>query len=204
MKLTLTDCVVFGVVTLLFATAASAQPLAEVAKKEKERRQTLAEQTDKAKVYTNENLGSAGRLTTGTSTPAGAAAPGTPVASAASTSAAGGGEQASQSAGSTPAGQAAPTEQRDEQYWRKRITAAREALKRNELMAAALQNRVDGLWADFTSRDDPAQRAVVAQQRQEAMAEQQRMNTEVDRLKKEIADIEEEARRARVPPGWLR
>jgi hypothetical protein len=197
MKLTLPDCVVRSAAALVIATAAtaaSAQPLADVAKQEKERRQTLAEKPEKAKVYTNDNLGSARRLTTGTSMPA---AP-------ASTSTAGGGQPAAQP-GSTPQTPEAPADSaRDEQYWRKRITAARDALKRTELMAAALQNRVDGLWADFTSRDDPAQRAVVEQQRQEAMAEQQRVNAEVDRLKKEIPDIEEEARRARVPPGWLR
>jgi hypothetical protein len=200
MKLTLTDCLVLSVAALVIATAAtaaSAQPLADVAKKEKDRRQTLAEKPEKAKVYTNDNLGGAGRLTTGTAMPAAAPA-------SAATPAGQPGQPGSAEPGGQPGSTSPSGEQRDEQYWRKRITAARDALKRNELMAAALQNRVDGLWADFTSRDDPAQRAVVEQQRQEAMAEQQRINTEVERLKKEITDIEEEARRARVPPGWLR
>lgn len=190
MKLTLRDLVVFGVATFLLATTVSAQPLAEVARKEKERRQALAEKTDKAKVYTNADLGSGGRLTTGTSMPA------APTAAAGATEPGGAGEPGSAAAESG--------EVRDEQYWRTRITQAREALQRNELMASALQNRVDSLWADFTSRDDPAQRTIVERDRQTALAELQKMRAEIDRLKQEIAGIEDEARRERVPAGWLR
>jgi len=71
-------------------------------------------------------------------------------------------------------------------------------------MAQALQNRVDGLWAEFTARDDPAQRATLERDRQEAMQELERARSEVQRLQQELATIEEEARRANVPPGWLR
>jgi hypothetical protein len=67
-----------------------------------------------------------------------------------------------------------------------------------------LQNRIDSLWADFTARDDPAQRAVVFSDRQEAIDELAAIGAEVERLNEEIAEIEDEARRAGVPPGWLR
>jgi hypothetical protein len=54
------------------------------------------------------------------------------------------------------------------------------------------------------NRDDPAQRAVIADNRQKSLAELDRVKSEIEKNKKAIADIEEEARRAGVPPGWLR
>lgn len=190
MKRTLSDFMVFGVATLLLATSVSAQPLAEVARKEKERRQALAEKPEKAKVYTNADLGRGGRLTTGTSMPA------------APTETAGAAEQGGAGEPGSPTAESG--EVRDEQYWRTRITQAREGLQRTELLASALQNRVDSLWTDYTARDDPAQRAIVEQDRQTAVSELQRTRAEIDRLKQELAGIEDEARRERVPPGWLR
>ena len=71
-------------------------------------------------------------------------------------------------------------------------------------MASALQNRADGLWAQFTATDDPAQRSEVRRQRNEALAELRRTQAETERLEQEIHDAHEEARRAGVPPGWLR
>ena len=71
-------------------------------------------------------------------------------------------------------------------------------------MAAALQNRIDGLWAEFTARDKPLQRNEIEQNRNDAIRELQQTEAEVDRLEQEIRYIQEEARRSHVPPGWLR
>ena len=38
----------------------------------------------------------------------------------------------------------------------------------------------------------------------EALEELDRTNAEIQQLDQDILDIQEEARRARVPPGWLR
>lgn len=77
-------------------------------------------------------------------------------------------------------------------------------LTRLPLMAAALQNRIDGLWAEFTARDNPLQRIEIEQNRNDAIQELQRTEAEVGRLDQEIRNIQDEARRSRVPPGWLR
>ena len=71
-------------------------------------------------------------------------------------------------------------------------------------MAAALQNRIDGLWAEFTARDNPIQRSQIEQSRNDAIRELERTKTEAERLDQEIRDIQEEARRSGAPPGWLR
>ena len=84
------------------------------------------------------------------------------------------------------------------------MTAARQALEQAELRPAALQARVDGLWADFTSRDDPAQRAALEQERQAALEELDEARAAIDALARAVADLRDEARRAGVPPGWLR
>ena len=71
-------------------------------------------------------------------------------------------------------------------------------------MAAALQNRSDGLWAQFTAIDDPVQRGIVERQRLEALGALEETRAERNRLDGELREIEDEARRAGVPPGWLR
>ena len=84
------------------------------------------------------------------------------------------------------------------------MAAARQALDEAERRAAGLQTRVNGLWADFTARDDPAQRTAIEQQRQAALAELDETRAEADELARAVADLRDEARRAGVPPGWLR
>ena len=71
-------------------------------------------------------------------------------------------------------------------------------------MAEALQSRINALTADFSARDDPAQRAVVGEQLNKALAELERMRGDIEVQQKQVTDLEEEARRAGVPPGWVR
>jgi hypothetical protein len=187
--------------------AAAAQSLAEVAAKEETRRK---QQTKKAsKVYTNKDVKGGDR--------AEAAAPATaaPAAGAAPAAAAGAAEQAGSpetqpEEGAKAEGDAGkpPTDEEardnDEKRWRARMAEAREALSRNEIFAQALQSQINALQADFVARDDPAQRAVIDTQRKKSLAQLDRVKAEIVTQKKAIADMEEEARQAGVPPGWLR
>ena len=92
----------------------------------------------------------------------------------------------------------------NEAWWRQRMTKVREDLRRSEMFVEALQTRVNALTNDFASRDDPYQRARVAEDRQKTMAEMDRVRTDIELQKKKIADIQDEARQTGVPPGWLR
>jgi hypothetical protein len=93
---------------------------------------------------------------------------------------------------------------KDEQAWRQKMADARLALERSQMYADALQSKINALWTDFTARDDPAQRAQLELERKRALAEQERVNGEIETQKKAISDLEEEARKAGVPPGWVR
>jgi hypothetical protein len=166
--------------------------LGEVAKKEAERRKT---QQGSGKVYTNKDLPATAQKPAST-TPAPAAdasAPVDPVAAATEKP----GEQ--NAADAKPEG-----DQKTETYWKNRMTAAREELRRSEMFAEALQTRINALNKDVANRDNPVQRSRATEDRNEALAELNRVKQDVDRGKKQIADIEEEARKAGVPPAWVR
>ena len=177
------------------AAAQSSQPsLAEIARKETERRKTAKE----AKiVITDKNLPESARKPASTAPPADATQqhPGEQKSAAAGGAASG---------GAAPAAPAAPAGDQGEAAWREKITQAREALRRNEVFLQALQTRVNSLATDYYGRDDPYQKMRLAGEREQAIQEMEKVKADIEASKKQVADIEEEARRAGVPPGWLR
>lgn len=96
------------------------------------------------------------------------------------------------------------TDVKDEAWWRARITTARETLARDRLLRDAMQTRVSALANDIASRDDPEQRAQLIAARQLALAELDRLIKQIDADAKAITAIEDEARKAGVPAGWIR
>lgn len=173
---------------LLCPLGAMAQSLADVARAEEARRKSIKRPA--TKVYTNDDL-ARGRDTTVTPAPP-APAPGTPARPA----------DASAPAADRPA--SSPEPPKDEKYWRNRITNARNALERSKAFFDALQSQINGLNTQFVNTDDPAQRSLVEQKRQGAIAEQNRVKEEIAQQTKAITAIQDEARRAGVPAGWLR
>src|SRR5215203_4756948 len=180
--------VIAGLV-LLSAASAVAQTLGEVARDEAARRKTAAA----GKVYTNASL------------PADAVAPA--AAAPAGQSASG----ASGAAGTKPAdGKDAAKkddkkdDKKTEAYWRDRMKLLREGKARAESFAEALQSRINALSTDFVNRDDPAQRNVIAGDRQKAIDELARVQKEIAEYTKSIDALQTEARRAGVPAGWVR
>ena len=188
-----------ALLSLVGVLPASAQSLGEAAQKEAARRKSLK---GPVKVVTNDDLKAVPQTTP---------PPGTPAPAEGATPPATGGEPgtAAPEAGAAPgaAGEAepAPAEAaKDEAYWRQRITEARQQRDQNAFLIDAVQTRINVLTADFSARDDPFQRAKIGEERQRTLAELDRMKRNQADLEKRIAGIEEEARRANVPPGWLR
>ena len=104
----------------------------------------------------------------------------------------------------TPAGDAPAGAAKDQTYWAGRIKTARDQLSRTQIFMDSLQTRINSLTTDFVNRDDPAQRAKIETDRQQALAELERVKKELTEQQKAITAIEDEARRAGVPAGWLR
>ena len=168
------------------ALQASGQSLADVARAEAARRAAV---TTPGKLYTNDSLKSGTEST----------APGEPAPAPA--------QPATQAAGqgkAKEADKAAADAKNDEAAWRKRIADERQALDRSRTFADALQSRINALTTDFANRDDPVQRQQIGDDRNKALAELDRVKKEIDQHTKAIADIQEEARKAGVPPGWVR
>jgi hypothetical protein len=88
--------------------------------------------------------------------------------------------------------------------WRKRVQEIQASIDRSKLFADSLQSRINGLTADFSARDDPAQRSQVATDRQKALTELDRVKKDIELQTKALADLQEDARKSGVPPGWLR
>jgi len=176
------------VVVLLFTCAAAGQSLADVARAEEARRKTVKGQ---ARVYTNDTLRGVDGGPAGSPAPAATPAPGSS-------------EKPASLPATKPAATSAPEAAKSEKYWRDRVTAVREAIKRSQVFADALQSQINGLYAEFVNMGDPAQRAVIEQKRLAAIAEQDRVKAEIAKHNLALADIEDEARRASVPAGWLR
>jgi hypothetical protein len=195
----------FTVVTaaafLLTAMTAQAQSLADVARKEEERRKA---HPDAAKVYTNKDLN---------------AAPAPPAPS-------GGTKETKETKDTKDAKDAKDAKDpkdtkdakdpkaandangkdqaKDKAYWSGRLKKLQDQLEQNQMLVDAMQTRINALNTDFVNRDDPAQRSVIERDRQRALSELTRLKQAVVDGKKAVADLEEEARRAGVPPGWLR
>ena len=92
----------------------------------------------------------------------------------------------------------------DESAWRGRFSALQATLERNRTLAAALESRVAALKNDVLRRDDPAQRAALAQELSKALAELDRMSGTLQSNQTDLDKLRDEARRSGVPPGWLR
>jgi hypothetical protein len=179
-------------VAALFASALPlfAQGLGDVAKKEEERRKGIAAP---AKVYTNKDLAAV---------PESAVVP-TPASAGATPSA----PDASSTPDQDKAKEKDPKEKgpaKDQAYWSGRRKTLQDQLDRNSTLADALQSRINALNADFVNRDDPAQRRLIGLNRDKAAAELTQLRQQLVKDQKALADLDEEARRAGVPPGWLR
>jgi hypothetical protein len=172
---------------MVLPLGAQAQSLADVARAEEARRKTVKQP---AKVYTNDDL----KPSSAFGQPVGSDAPAAPDAGNAATGSA------------SPASDTAAVDKaaKDEKYWKDRITLARTTLDHDRVLVDAVQSRINALTTEFVNTGDPAQRALVDRNRTVALAELDRLNKDIQTQTKAVSDIQEEARKASVPAGWLR
>jgi hypothetical protein len=181
--------------------SAGAQSLADVARKEEARRKSISKP---AKVYTNDDLKPVAPPSPSASS-SGDTKPDAKAASDKDVDKSSADKAATTKETDDPSAKPAPTDQvKDQKYWASRLQALKDQLDRDQTYADALQTKINSLATDFVNRDDPAQRAQIARDKQKAMDELNRLKQAIQNDKKAITDLEEEARKAGVPPGWLR
>lgn len=190
------------ILSLAAAWPVRSQSLADVAKKEEERRKAAG--TEPAKVYTNKDLSHKNEPPP----PEAGAKPADASKDAAKDKDAKDGKDAKDAKDKDGKDAAKDKDDKapvkDRAYWLGRMKAAQEKLLRDSNYLDAMQTRINALNTDFVNRDDPIQKGAVERDRQKAIAEQNKLKADVAADKKAIADLEEEARRAGIPPGWLR
>jgi hypothetical protein len=186
-------CSVVGLCFLAGSGVATAQSLADVAKKTQSQRKTTKRP---ARVYTNADVPVTAAATAGTATEVGT----TPKEgeAVADGSADPNAKPAELSKTSVNAG--------DEAAWRGKVTAAREAVSRAKEQLEGMRTRVMHLQTAkaLGSNGDVNQQAAVAAQQSAALQEFDRLRADVEKFQKALADVEAEARAANVPAGWLR
>jgi len=175
------------VLVLLTWLSSPATTLGEVARREALRRQLLA---PAGRVYTNDDLPA---FAVADRPQAAAAAPQDPEK-----------PPAGKPAETAPPASAEADASHDEAWWHDRITTARKAVTTHQLLADALQSRINGLTADWTNRDDPAQKAQLFEQRQLAIAELDRMKKAIEADHKAVEAVLDDAKKQGVPAGWIR
>jgi hypothetical protein len=181
-------CSVVGLCFLAGSGMATAQSLADVARKTQSQRKSTKRP---ARVYTNADVPVTAAATAGTATEIST----TPKE----------GEPADPNA--KPAeGSKTSVNAADEESWRSRITSAREAVSRAKEQLEGMRTRVLHLQTAkaLGSNGDVNQQAAVAAQQTAALQEFDRLRADVEKYQKALTDLEAEARAASVPAGWLR
>jgi hypothetical protein len=169
---------------LLVSTTARAQSLADVAAAEAKRRKA---QTRPTKVYTNDNL------------------TGTPDAASVAPGFSGADEKTPVAPGLSRADEKTPAdEKKTESYWKNRASTIQQSLARHKVLMEAMQSRINALNAEALGADDPGRHATLQTNLTTAVGEMERLKQETEKLNQDWATTQEEARRANIPPGWLR
>lgn len=174
-------------VALLFVFTAgvvSAQSLAELAAKEKERRKHLSGTN---KVYTNDDLE---RISAGEAHPAATPAP-----------------RGSRS-GADDASSESDARKRQEAFWRADLGRARGKVRAAEARVADLEARIADLSEDRRPSPpdllDPSRLQKREAEKRKAIGQLEEAREALADARKALDALLEEARRKGVPPGWLR
>jgi len=161
---------------IVFAVDCSAQTLADVARRERERQKRLHSQV----IVVN------GATTTTASTSSTSAAPAPPA-------------EAAKPTGPTD------NKGHDEKYWRAQFQKARDDVKRAEERVQILDLRVKDLNSKLLSRRDIYNREnQLRPEITAAQKELEEARAQAEQAKRKITDLEDELRRAGGPPGWSR
>jgi chromosome segregation ATPase len=190
-------------VALFFAAVSllQAQSLADVAEKEKQRREEIGETP---KTITNDAVTgySGGSVSTATPESSRSAAPDTEQAEQT-------GEETVDAEEAEEAGKKADSEEpsdfegRPESYWRETMGAARQKVKDLEQESTVLTLRMNDLENRFYNIDDGFDRDSIQKDIQKAYYEIDLNKENLAKAKDELQELENEARKSGALPGWI-
>ena len=109
-----------------------------------------------------------------------------------------------EAAPAAPSSSSRDIEPRDETWWRLRLADMRSAIERGGRESVALESEIARLDLQAVTRDDPAQQSALRTQAADARAELEKRRVNVASARRDLEELLEQARRANVPPGWLR
>jgi len=195
--------VVVGAAALLLVVPliAAAQGLGDASKKEKERREQT--KAPKAKTYTQEDLPTLPPVANEPATDTGESAP--PPATSVPAPSGAQGAAPPRDAGEPIFQEEAPSDSEgsargDERVWRGRVAQARARVDRARQKHQTLAGLT--LVPGYEYQDERGRTVIGSVEQLQGMTAAAK--AELDAAEKALADVLEEARRANVPPGWLR
>lgn len=180
---------------IAIAATAYGQSLADIANKEKQRREQIDEAPEQ---ITNEKISKYSGGSVSTVTPIAL-----PSDKTDSETVKGDGESAKQDKEIDP-NEPVDFQGRPESYWRETMSGARKKVKDLEDEANVLTLRLNKLQTDFYNSGDGFRQESVQREIQKTYYEQDLNKENLAKAKEELADLEKEARKSGALPGWLR
>ena len=169
--------------SLSVACLAPAQSLADLARKEKERR---SKEAKPSRVIRNQDVKALGnaKVTHSTATPPAASPP-------------------AESSGTGTAGESTASQPPlDEARWRNALTEARLQLKLAENRALVLELRVNELRNRFLTESDGSTRSLIDQEMNRTLHELETDREDIAKADEALRKLEDSARKAGVPADW--
>lgn len=93
---------------------------------------------------------------------------------------------------------------RDMKYWRQQASDARTKIQSLENKSDVLQLRLNDLNNKFQREQDVPQREAYQTDIQKTLLEVDETKSQLEAARRDLEDVERQARRENVPPGWIR
>ena len=186
--------IIFAAILTAFACAGYSQSLADIAAKEKQRREEIKETPE---AITNDNVPEFSGGSVSTVTPIESPSEGKNTEKAEKD--ADNSEQEKKNEADEPVDFMG----RPESYWRKTMSDARQKVKDLENEANVLTLRMNDLQTQFYNVDDGFRREAIQREIQKTYYEQDQNKENLAKAKDELEDLEKEAHKSGALPGWL-
>jgi hypothetical protein len=200
-------CVGFsGLLALALVSAGYSQSLADLAKKEKERRQAI--KTD-SKIITNDQTAKYQGAAVSTGAPSSPATNGPQAGKGPTVELKPAGEAETKAEAAPPVGKAASDEPvdlqgRTESFWKQTMADARQRVTQLENECNVLILKLNDLQNRFYKESDGFKQQAIQRDIQKALYEQDHNKENLAKAKAALTDLEQEARMSGALPGWIR